>query len=104
MPPATSDTSWVTVAALAAVTVSVADAVLLLYMPPVQVRVKVSEPAAVPVTVIVPLTGCVPLHAPLAVQVVPVVADHMSVEGCPATTVVGLKFIDIEVGVIEAGA
>ena len=69
-------------------------------MPLLQVNVKTSEPAAVPETVIVPLAGCVPLQAPLALQLVPLVADHMSVEGCPATTVVGLKFIVSEAGVI----
>jgi hypothetical protein len=71
-------------------------------MPPLQVNVKVSDPADVPETVVVPLAGSVPLHAPLAVQLVPLAADHMSVEGCPATTVVGLKFMVMETGVIEA--
>ena len=71
-------------------------------MPPLQVNVKVSEPADVPVTVIVPLAGSVPLHAPLAIQLPPV-ADHIRAsKRCPATTLVGFTLIDIETGVIEA--
>jgi hypothetical protein len=72
-------------------------------MPLLQVNVKVSEPAAVGVTVIVPLAASEPLHAPLAVQVVPLVADHISVLERPAITEVGVKFMEIDVGVIAAG-
>jgi hypothetical protein len=49
-----------------------------LYAPPVQLSVKVSVPAAVGVTVFDPLAASVPLHAPLAVQVVPVLAVHVT--------------------------
>ena len=69
-------------------------------MPPLQVNVKVSVPAEVGVSVMVPLAGCVPLHAPLAVHAVPLVADHMSVTGRPAITVVGLTLIVIDVGLL----
>ncbi|HEX3912646.1 MAG TPA: hypothetical protein VHW71_03995 [Steroidobacteraceae bacterium] len=48
-----------------------------------------------------PLADCIPLHAPLAVHDVPLVADHMSVTARPETTEVGLTLIEIEVGVIE---
>jgi hypothetical protein len=82
--------------------VSIADALLLLYMPPLQVNVKVSVPALVGVTVIVPLADCVPLHAPLAMQEVPLVADHVSADDCPAITVVGLTLIEIDVAAIDA--
>jgi hypothetical protein len=54
------------------------------------------------VIVMVPLAGCVPLHAPPAVHIVPLVADHMSVTGRPAITVVGLTLMEIDVGAIEA--
>lgn len=63
---------------------------------------KTSVPAVVGVTVMVPLLDCEPLHAPLAVQDVPLVADHMSVAARPAITEVGLKLIEMEVGVIAA--
>jgi hypothetical protein len=49
-----------------------------------------------------PLLGCEPLQAPLAVHVVPLVADHIRVVDRPAMTVVGLTLMEIEVGVIEA--
>ena len=71
-------------------------------MPLLQVKSNVSVPAAVGVIVMLPLAGCVPLHAPLAVHIVPLVADHMSVTGRPAITVVGLTLMEIDVGVIEA--
>jgi hypothetical protein len=48
----------------------------------------------------VPLAGCVPLHAPPAVHMVPLVADHMSVTGRPAMTVVGLTLMLIEAALI----
>ena len=69
-------------------------------MLPLQVRVKVSEPAAVGVMLVLPLAGCVPLHAPLAMHVVPLVADHIRVTARPAITEVGLTLIETEVGVV----
>ena len=71
-------------------------------MPPLQVNVKVSVPAVVGVTVMVPLLGSEPLHAPLAVHAVPLVADHIRVVERPAMTVVGLRLIEMDVGVIAA--
>ena len=66
-----------------------------------QVRSKVSVPAAVGVMVMVPFAGCEPLHAPLAVHMVPLVADHMIVTDRPAMTVVGLTLMLIEVELID---
>jgi hypothetical protein len=66
-------------------------------MLPLQVRVKVSVPALVGVTVMVPPAGCEPLHAPLAVQLVPAVAIHVRVVERPAITELGLTLIDTEV-------
>jgi hypothetical protein len=79
VPPAVSATSFVSENAGDAFTVSVADLVLpALYAPPVQLSVKVSVPAVVGVTVFDPVAASVPLHAPLAVQVVPVLAVHIT--------------------------
>jgi hypothetical protein len=50
----------------------------------------------------VPLLGSEPLHAPLAVHAVPLVADHIRVVERPAITVVGLRLIEMDVGVIAA--
>ena len=41
------------------------------------------------VSVAVPLVVFVPLHAPLAVQLVAFVDDHVRVDDCPLVTVVG---------------
>ena len=54
-----------------------------------QVSVNTELPAAAGETVLVPDALWVPLHAPLAVQVVPLVADHVSVALCPCEMVVG---------------
>jgi hypothetical protein len=48
----------------------------------------------------VPLAGCEPLQAPLAVQPVPAVAVHISVVERPAITELGLTLMDTEVGVL----
>jgi hypothetical protein len=69
-------------------------------MPLLQVSVKVSMPAAVGVTVMLPLAACIPFHAPLAVQFVPAVAVHIKVAARPAITDVGLTLIETEVGVM----
>lgn len=71
-------------------------------MPLLQVNVKTSMPAAVAVTIMLPLADCEPLHAPLAVQDVPLVADQVSVTARPAITLVGLTLIETVVGVIAA--
>jgi hypothetical protein len=51
----------------------------------------------------VPLAGLSPLHplAPLAVHMVPLVADHMSVTARPAMTVVGLRLMLTVAGLID---
>ena len=56
---------------------------------PEQVNVYVSVPAAVGVSVAVPLVGSVPLHAPLAVQAVALVEDQVSVALPPSVMVAG---------------
>jgi hypothetical protein len=79
VPPAVSATSFVSENAGGAFTVRVADFVLpALYAPPPQLSVKVSVPAVVGVTVFEPVVPSVPLHPPLAVQVVPVLAVHVT--------------------------
>jgi hypothetical protein len=70
-------------------------------MPPLQVSVNVSVPTAVGVSVTVPVTACDPLHAPLAVQVVPLVADQVRVDDCPSTIEVGVTVIVTAEGVGE---
>ena len=70
-------------------------------MPLLQVSVKVSIPAVAVVTVMVPLGDCEPLHAPLAVQLVPAVAVHIKVVERPAITELGLRLTEMEVGVME---
>ena len=70
-------------------------------MLPLQVSVKVSMPAAVAVTVMLPLSDCEPLHAPLAVQLVPAVALHINVAERPAITELGLTLMETEVGIID---
>jgi hypothetical protein len=44
----------------------------------VQLKVKVSAPAVVGVTVLVPVAARLPLHAPLAVQLVPAFEVHVT--------------------------
>ena len=46
-------------------------------------------PPAVGFSLSVPLVACVPLQAPLAVQEVALVDDHVKVALCPAPMVVG---------------
>lgn len=60
---------------------------------PVQVSVNKSEPAAVGVSLAVPDTGSAPLQAPLAVQAVALVDDHVRVAAAPTVTDVGLTVI-----------
>jgi hypothetical protein len=55
----------------------------------VQLSVKVSLPAAVGVTVCVPVAAKLPLHAPLAVQLVPVFEVQVTTVDCPSVIVVG---------------
>ena len=57
---------------------------------PEQLSVYDSVPAAVGVTVSVPLVAWVPLQAPLAVQDVAFVEDQVSVALCPSVIDVGL--------------
>jgi len=38
------------------------------------------------------MTICEPLHAPLAVQLVPLLDDQVTVAGCPTVTDAGLTF------------
>ena len=71
-------------------TVRVAEPMLLaLYAPPVQLRLNVSVPAAVGVTVFDPVAASVPLHAPLDVQVVPALAVQVTTADCPSVIEVG---------------
>ena len=65
---------------LAALTVSVVDT-LVFPAPeaPEHVRVNVLLPAPLGVTDSVPLVACVPLHPPLALQVLALVDDQVSV-------------------------
>jgi hypothetical protein len=58
---------------------------------PVQLNAYCDEPAALGVTVAVPLVAFVPLHAPLAVQEVAFVLDHVRVDDCPSVIDVGLS-------------
>lgn len=73
-------------------TVSVA---VLLALPPLPVQVISYEsvPTAVGVTDCVPLVASAPLHAPLAVQAVAFVDDHVSVAVPPSVIVVGFTVI-----------
>jgi len=48
----------------------------------------VTVPVVVGVTFALPLVGCAPFHPPLAVQVVPMLADHVSVALWPIARVV----------------
>src|SRR5665213_833687 len=89
--PAVSATNAVAENALAALTVTVAVATLPVNPPPVHPRLKLVLPdVAVGVTLIVPLDASVPLQAPVAVQVVPALADQVRVTLWPAVIVVGL--------------
>ncbi|MDP8986538.1 MAG: hypothetical protein M3N97_16150 [Pseudomonadota bacterium] len=49
-----------------------------------------SVPAAVGVTVCVPLAARLPLHPPLAVQLVPLLEDQVTVADCPNVILLGL--------------
>jgi hypothetical protein len=55
----------------------------------VQVSVYVLLPAVVGVTTWVPVVASLPLHAPLALQVLAPVVDHISVAVWPTAIVVG---------------
>jgi hypothetical protein len=55
----------------------------------VQLNVKVSVPAAVGVTVRVPVAARFPVHAPLAVQLVPAFDVHVTTVDWPSVMVVG---------------
>jgi hypothetical protein len=95
-------TAMVTVGAGGAVAVSVADA-LALPPAPVQVRVNTCDPAAVGFSVAVPDTASVPVHAPLAVQAVALVEDHVSVAASPTVTETGLTaMVTVGAGVTAA--
>jgi hypothetical protein len=48
------------------------------------------------------MTACEPLHAPLAVQLVPLLDDQVTVAGCPTVTDAGLTFTETAEGVVEA--
>jgi hypothetical protein len=65
----------------------------------VQASEKVSEPAAVAVIIEDPVAGCVPLHAPLATQLVPLFEDHVIVADWPAATDAGLTFTVTAAGI-----
>jgi hypothetical protein len=47
---------------------------------------------AVGVIIVDPMAGCEPLHAPLAVQFVPLFEDHVTVVDWPTVTDAGLTF------------
>ena len=66
-------------------------------------KVKVSVPVVVGVSVIVPEVACEPLHAPLAVQLVPAVAVQVSVADCPNVIEVGLTVMAIAATVDPEG-
>jgi hypothetical protein len=68
-------------------------------MPPLQASENVSLPAVVGVTIVEPITACEPLHAPLAVQLVPLFDDQVTVAGCPTVTDAGLTFTETADGV-----
>ena len=55
----------------------------------VQLRVYVTFPAPVGVTDCVPLVASVPVHPPLAVQLLALVVDQVKVALWPSVTVVG---------------
>ena len=78
------------VALFAAVTASVAEPVA---VPdgPTQRMLYVYVPAVDCDAEMVPLTGSVPAHAPEAAHEVAFVADHVNVEGCPMTTLAGVR-------------
>ena len=61
---------------------------LALPLGPAQVSVKVEIDEIGPVPA-VPLVGWTPLHAPLAVQLVALVDDHVSVDEAPLVTMAG---------------
>jgi hypothetical protein len=77
LPPGASATRLVSENAVAAATVRFAEPIPALYTPPVQLKLKVSVPAAVGVTVCVPVAARLPLHPPLAVQLEPF-EDHVT--------------------------
>jgi hypothetical protein len=80
----------VVVKPLGAVTVSVADFVVLpLYAPPLQASVYVTVPTAVGVSGSEPLAACAPVQPPLAVQLLPEFEDQVSVAVWPSTMLVG---------------
>ena len=60
---------------------------------PLQVRVYVAVPAALGVTIVVPLVFCAPLQPLLAAQLVAFVDDQLSVALCPSVMEVGITEI-----------
>ncbi|MFO1400821.1 MAG: hypothetical protein U1F30_06365 [Steroidobacteraceae bacterium] len=60
-----------------------------------------TEPVADGVTVWLPDAGSLPDQPPLAVQVEPDAADHVSVADCPSTTLAGLTVIVMAGGGLE---
>ena len=86
----------------AVVTLTFADPVPV-RVPEVQVRVKLAAVVRAPVDS-VPLVALLPVHAPLAVQEVASVDDHVRVEVPPDVTEVGFaEMVTVGVGVTEAG-
>ena len=77
----------------AAVTVKLADAELV-PPSPVQLRVKTSVPAAVGLSLRVPLVDWAPVHAPLAVHVLACDDDHVSAALWPTIIAIGLTEIE----------
>jgi hypothetical protein len=78
--------------AVAAVTVRFAELVPALYTPPVQLKLKVSVPAAFGVTVCVPAAARLPLHPPLAVHPDPF-EDHVTTVDWPRLMLGGLTLM-----------
>lgn len=91
-------TAMVTVGAAGVPTVTAAEA---FPFPPLPLhdRLYVAVPAAVGVSVAVPLVDCEPLHDPLAVQAVAFVDDHVRVVLAPSIMLVGFA-VRVTVGVL----
>jgi hypothetical protein len=87
--PAASATRLVTVKAVGAVTLKVVDLAVLPALAPLQVSVKVTDPALVGVTTLLPAVASAPLKPPLAVQLLLFVEVQVNVALCPSTMLVG---------------
>lgn len=92
----------VTVGVAAGTTATVTDCEVL---PPVPVQISVNVPVAViALRVSLPEVVLPPVHAPLAVQAVALVLDHVNVELLPLLTVMGFALIDMIGIAVTAGS